>query len=334
MQQQPIQSPTPYQPAQTHGQWAIAQANKASDYIVLGVTFAILFLGSAAYFIISYVREVNGAHVVYDQFGNATSGAAEGVTIWGLLGTFIGGAIAFAVILLLGMFLVRMQRQTTLGNSLQVEYSDYAWLRDWANKVAVDLNMPRVEIFVTQDPVINAYAFGFARPYVIVLHSGSIRYLTHEELKVVVVHEMAHIKYKHTNANVYLVPFLSLPIINIVGRWIVGFWSRRAEWTADRLALMYLGDSELVKKSLIKVHVGPDVAKDMNDTARQWLEYTAERPMNHLAQTFSTHPFLVRRLSQIDKYKYIVEPPAAPTNATIETHAATPQTTHHTPHQH
>ena len=174
--------------------------------------------------------------------------------------------------------------------------------------------MPQVEIFITQNPVMNAYAFGFARPYSIVLHSGSIRYLTKDELKVIVVHEMAHIKYRHANANVYLMPFLSIPIISVLGSWISGFWHRRAELTADRLALMYLGDSELVKKSLIKVHVGPDAADSMNEVARQWMQYTAERPMNHFAQTFSDHPFLVRRLSQIDYWKGVVEPQVQPQN--------------------
>ena len=119
-----------------------------------------------------------------------------------------------------------------------------------------------------------------------VLHSGSIRYLTEDELKVIVVHEMAHIKYKHTDASVYLMPFLITPIINMAGNWIAGFWRRRTEFTADRLALAYIGDAALVKNALIKVHVGPDTAKDMNDVARQWLQYKAERPMNHFAQTF------------------------------------------------
>ena len=186
---------------------------------------------------------------------------------------------------------------------LYVEYSDYAWLRDWANITSADLGLPRVEIFVTQDPVMNAYAFGFARPYCIVLNSGSIRYLTEEELKVIVIHEMAHIKYGHTSALVYLQPFMSLPILGIVGSWIAGFWNRRAELTSDRLALMYTQNPDLVKNALIKIHVGPDVAKAMNQTARDWLQYTAERPMNRFAQTFSSHPFLVRRLSHIDKFQ-------------------------------
>lgn len=276
---------------------AIDRAFSVSDLVVLGATFLTFFLLSAAYFIIDFLTS--------EEF-TATQHSLIEVVI-GLLGTLFLGALLFGGILLLGMFMVRMQRQTVLGNALQIEYSDYAWLRDWANTVAADLQLPRVEIFVTQDPVINAYALGFIRPYIIVLNSGTIRYMTHDEIKTIVIHEMAHIKYGHTQAGVYLAPFLALPVVSVVGTWIAGFWQRRAELTADRLALMYMADTELVKAALIKVHVGPDVAKAMNDTARQWLQYNAQRPMNRLAQTFSTHPFLVRRLSHLDRWKSVAE---------------------------
>lgn len=292
---------------QTKGQLAVKRAFSASDLVVLALTFLVFFLVSAVYFVGSYFGG--------EEFTAQRNSPLE--VVGGLLGALFAALIAFGVTLLFGMFIVRMQRQTMLGNSLHVEYSDYAWLRDWANIVAADLEMPRVEIFITQDPVINAYAFGFIKPYTIVLQSGSIRYLTHEELKAVVVHEMGHIKYGHTQAAVYLQPFLLVPVINVVGSWIAGFWQRRTELTCDRLALMYMQDAELVKEALIKVHVGPDVAKAMNETARQWLQYTAQRPMNRFAQTFSSHPFLVRRLSHLDKWKAILEP-ASPAAAPAE----------------
>ena len=282
MQQQPYQY--------TKGRIAVERARMTSDNVVLGVIFSIFFLLTFGYFIYSYFAQV------VKRLGSVTFlGGAIGFVV-----AFILGCIFLASSLGAGMFLTRMMRQQMLGNSLEVQYSAYAWLRDWSNEVAADLEMPQVEIFITQNPVINAYAFGFARPYAIVLHSGSIRYLTEDELKVIVVHEMAHIKYKHTDASVYLMPFLIAPIINMAGNWIAGFWCRRTEFTADRLALAYIGDAALVKNALIKVHVGPDVAKDMNDVARQWLQYKAERPMNRFAQTFSDHPYLVRRLSQVD----------------------------------
>lgn len=288
---------------QTKGRIAVKRAYSSQDLVVLAATFILFFLLSAGYFIVSYFTSEPfiGARVTaFDIF-------------LGLIGVAIGAFFFFAIILAIGMFIIRMQRQMMLGNALQVEYSDFAWLRDWSNTVAADLEMPKVEIFVTQDPVINAYAFGFIRPYTIVLHSGSIRYLTKDELKVVVVHEMAHIKYGHTIASLYLLPFLNVPLLGGIFGWFAGFWQRRAELTADRLALMYMGESELVKASLIKVHVGPDVASSMNDVARQWQQYVAERPMNRLAQTFSSHPFLVRRISHIDHWKSVVEPSLEPT---------------------
>lgn len=271
----------------TKGQRAVALAAMPSDTSVLAGTFIGLLVLTSAYFLIEAAFNIE-----------ATSGYPMILRM--ALG-LVGGIILFAVILAVGMIVVRMQRQMMLGNAMQVEYSDYAWLRDWANIVAADLELPRVEIFVTQDPVINAYAFGFIDPYCIVLNSGSIRYLSRDELKTVVVHEMAHIKYRHTLASVYLQPFITIPVVSIVTGWIAGFWQRRCEYTADRLALTYMWDAELVKNALVKVHIGPDTADGMNEIARQWMQYTAERPMNRFAQTFSNHPFLVRRLSHVDR---------------------------------
>jgi Zn-dependent protease with chaperone function len=281
----------------TKGQRAVKRAFSSSDLVVLTMTFLTFFLATTGYFLVGFFL---------DETNNVTSSLVS--LVFGLIGLAIVAVMFFGTALIIGMIIIKMQRQMMLGNALQIEYSAYAWLRDWANDVSHDLEMPRVEIFVTQDPVINAYAFGFIRPYTIVLHSGSIRYLTHDELKAVVVHEMGHIKFGHTQASLYLLPFINLPVLGAIFTWIAGFWQRRTELTCDRLALMYMENSELVKEALIKVHVGPDVASSMNDVARQWLQYNAERPMNRFTQTFSTHPFLVRRLSHLDAWKSVVEP--------------------------
>lgn len=283
--------------ALTKGQRAVKRAFSSRDLVVLTMTFLTFFLATTGYFLVGFFL---------DETNNVTSSLVS--LVFGLIGLAIVAVMFFGTALIIGMIIIKMQRQMMLGNALQIEYSAYAWLRDWANDVSHDLEMPRVEIFVTQDPVINAYAFGFIRPYTIVLHSGSIRYLTHDELKAVVVHEMGHIKFGHTQASLYLLPFINLPVLGAIFTWIAGFWQRRTELTCDRLALMYMENSELVKEALIKVHVGPDVASSMNDVARQWLQYNAERPMNRFTQTFSTHPFLVRRLSHLDAWKSVVEP--------------------------
>lgn len=320
MNQQPYtNSPQPAAaPQYSKGQLAVARAAMSSDNTVLAVTFIGFFFMTSAYFIFTALAE----HFSVE----GTGVEAEQVPLWlRLIIALFSGAILFGVILLVGMFFIRMERQKMLGNAMQVEYSDYAWLRDWANVTAADLGLPRVEIFVTQNPVINAYAFGFMNPYCIVLHSGSIRYLTPDELKTVVIHEMGHIKYKHTIAMLYLQPFLALPFVSSVSGWLAGFWQRRTEYTADRLALTYTEDPELVKNALVKVHVGPDVAEGMNETARQWQRYTANRPMNRFAQTLSDHPYLVRRLDHIDEMTAKLLTPQASAALTQPTTPAQPQ---------
>lgn len=320
MNQQPYtNSPQPAAaPQYSKGQLAVARAAMSSDNTVLAVTFIGFFFMTSAYFIFTALAE----HFHAEE----TSVMTEQVPLWlRLIIALFSGAILFGVILLVGMFFIRMERQKMLGNAMQVEYSDYAWLRDWANITAADLGLPRVEIFVTQNPVINAYAFGFMNPYCIVLHSGSIRYLTPDELKAIVIHEMGHIKYKHTVAMLYLQPFLTLPFISVVFGWLAGFWQRRTEYTADRLALTYTEDPELVKNALVKVYVGPDVAEGMNETARQWQRYTANRPMNRFAQTLSDHPYLVRRLDHIDEMTAKLLTPQAPAAPTQPTTPVQPQ---------
>ncbi len=320
MNQQPYtNSPQPAAaPQYSKGQLAVARAAMSSDNTVLAVTFIGFFFMTSAYFIFTALAE----HFHAEE----TSVMTEQVPLWlRLIIALFSGAILFGVILLVGMFFIRMERQKMLGNAMQVEYSDYAWLRDWANITAADLGLPRVEIFVTQNPVINAYAFGFMNPYCIVLHSGSIRYLTPDELKAIVIHEMGHIKYKHTVAMLYLQPFLALPFVSSVSGWLAGFWQRRTEYTADRLALTYTEDPELVKNALVKVHIGPDVAEGMNETARQWQRYTANRPMNRFAQTLSDHPYLVRRLDHIDKMTAKLLTPQAPAVPTQPTTPVQPQ---------
>ena len=279
------------QPVTQHNQTehpAVARARNHGDY---GILAAILLIIGAILFMIVVFMFVFG-QFVSDYAAEEGAGAGVQVLTWGF---FLIGLMIFM------MVLIRMMRQEFLGNCLQIEFSDYAWLRDWANTVSADLRMPHVEIFVTQNPFINAFALGFMRPYNIVLNSGAIRYLTDDEIRVVVLHEMAHIKYGHTKVRVYTGAIAALPFFGPVFDWMLNFFYRRAEYTCDSLAYFYIGNPELIKQALIKVHVGPDVACSFNEIARQWQQHHTNNLFNLFTQTFSTHPFLVRRLSNIDQ---------------------------------
>ncbi|PID32589.1 hypothetical protein CR956_01660 [Candidatus Saccharibacteria bacterium] len=287
----------------SRAQQAIESARNSSDTVVLVLTYIFFVVSSGGYFLWSSMAALIESLGKNPQRLESAAEFGDGFVIFiGLIFAVVFYAIWFFITLGLGMIFIRIYRHQILGNSLLVRYSDYAWLRDWTNQLAAELNMPDVEVYITQNPYINAYAFGFAKPYCIVLNSGTIRYMTDDEIKVIVIHEMAHIKYKHTNMNVFLQPFKVLPIVRAFSAWLAGFWSRRAELTADRLAIFYLQNPDIIKKSLIKVHVGPDAAKYLNQTAEQWLDFNTRGAMNAFSQTFSDHPFLVRRLKHIDSF--------------------------------
>ena len=281
---------------------AVTKARRSSDLVVLGAALGAIIAAVMAIFFIGLALVTAGSELVYDEYTGETSTVAD------YLLTFGGYAVLLLAVLVLILVTIRIMRQQFLGNALQIEYSNYAWLRDWSNKVAEDLQMPRVELFVTQDPVINAFALGFKTPYNIVLNSGAIRYLTREELKTIVVHEMAHVKYHHTQWSAYLGVLTALPIIGSAAGWLIAFWGRRAELTADRLAFSNMQNNDLAKDALVKVHVGPDVAASFNEVARQWQVHTTDSAFNGFSQTFSSHPFLVRRLQHIDADSYLITP--------------------------
>jgi len=288
---------------------AVTKARNGGDIGVLIAGLSILFgLGFVAFCIGFFIAL--GADQQSDE---------------GLLGFIFenfGYLIIGLALLGVAMMMTRVVRHTMLGNALHIEYSGYAWLRDWANGISAEIGMPKVEIFVTQDPVMNAFAMGFYGPYTIVLNSGSIRYLTPDELKAIVLHEMAHVKYHHTKINVYLQFINAYPVVGAISKYVLDFWGRRAELTADRLALTYSKNPELVKNALIKVHVGPDVAKDFNQVARQWQAHNTRSLFNSFSQTLSSHPFLAKRLRHIDQSLHLIQ--VSPPNQPLpEPHAAT-----------
>src|SRR5215212_3391473 len=63
----------------------------------------------------------------------------------------------------------------------------------WATKI---LDVPEPELYVTVDPVPNAFTYGHTKPF-ITLTSGLVDMLSDEELFFVIGHEVGHIKAGH-----------------------------------------------------------------------------------------------------------------------------------------
>src|SRR5215207_8241925 len=121
----------------------------------------------------------------------------------------------------------------------------YAKLQIACSTLGVD--MP--ELFVQQNPIVNAFTGGVERP-VIVLHSALIERLNDEETLAVIAHEVGHIHAEHVlylTAARLMEALANLSVARLIpGSEIIKFivsagissallaWARRAELSCDR----------------------------------------------------------------------------------------------------
>ncbi|RMG94855.1 MAG: M48 family peptidase [Deltaproteobacteria bacterium] len=222
---------------------------------------------------------------------------------------------------------------------LEVGFERALYLENVADNVRVDERMfPRLnrylqwscrilgvdvpEMYVTMDPVPNAYTYGHTRPF-IVLSSGLLDLLDPEEQFFVVAHEVGHIKCEHM---LYTVLARNLAaLIDAVGQATLGIgallgtglalplydWYRKSELSADRAALLALQDPALPVRVFMKLAGGsrPLVEEMDEDAFRDQIRlYEDEAPTGldkvykFLLTAFRTHPFPILRAKHLDAW--------------------------------
>src|SRR5918912_1252878 len=184
------------------------------------------------------------------------------------------------------------------------------------------VDMP--ELFVQQNPVVNAFTGGVKRP-VIVLHSQLIERLNDEEVLAVVAHEVGHIHAEHvlyiTAARlleaIANVAIAAAPIASLVAQILSGTmraallaWARRAELSCDRAALLVTQDPDVIGRTMMKLCGGTYASKVDYE---QFLEQARDFQKNYDAKALDrfwadiinaglSHPFPVWRVSEILKW--------------------------------
>ncbi|HEX8472838.1 MAG TPA: M48 family metallopeptidase [Pyrinomonadaceae bacterium] len=180
------------------------------------------------------------------------------------------------------------------------------------------------ELFVQQNPMVNAFTGGVERP-VIVLHSALIERLTDEEVLAVIAHEVGHIHAEHV---LYLtaarllealanVALAASPIASIVAQILSGTmraallaWARRAELSCDRAALLVTQDADVIGRTMMKLCGGTFASKvdyeqflqQARDFQKNYDEKALDRFWADIIASGLTHPFPVWRVSEILKW--------------------------------
>jgi Zn-dependent protease with chaperone function len=189
----------------------------------------------------------------------------------------------------------------------------------WACKI---LDVAEPELYVTVDPVPNAWTFGHTKPF-ITLTSGLIDMMSDEELFFVIGHEVGHIKAGHVlygtmarniAALVELLGEATFGIGALLGRGLVLAlyeWYRCAELTSDRAALLCVQDLEPARTTFMKLAGGTTrlaAEMDMDEFLRQIREYeevdrsALDRAYKVLLTIPRTHPFAMQRAKELDRW--------------------------------
>jgi Zn-dependent protease with chaperone function len=226
----------------------------------------------------------------------------------------------FDVILknLAGLFNDRALRLMFLASAVRCSNEQFPDLYQAMLDGCYILDMPTVpELYVSQDPEVQAYALGQSRPF-IVLTSGIVELNDPEEIRFVIGHELGHVLSGHATyrtmlfylialANrLALMPFAWLGLRAVI--WGLEEWFRKSELSSDRAGLLATQDVEAARRALMKLAGGRHLAEfSSNEFHRQAREYDAvpdvrESLLKLLQLQGQTHPFAVVRFAELDRW--------------------------------
>jgi len=200
---------------------------------------------------------------------------------------------------------VWIRQSQLIGGAARVSEKQFPEIYGIAKEAANRLCMQQPDIFIRQDPTLNAFAIGFLGTKSVILNSATVEAMERRELQQIIGHEFSHIKCGHTNLTVLTSSSegVKIPIISQFLGFIFLFWSRKAEYTCDRGGLLANRDLKAAIAAMCKLAVGPKLFEqmDIDDFMNQQMTID-QNDVTKLSENLSTHPYLVKRVHAIKKF--------------------------------
>jgi Zn-dependent protease with chaperone function len=243
----------------------------------------------------------------------------------------------------------RRLRQIVMGNAVRLGDKQMPEVWDSYVRSCSVLDLPTIpDLYVTNDPVVNAMTIGSKTPIVIV-RSSLVGDYEANETETVLAHELGHVlseHYYYTTALVLLAQFMegALPKSLLLGLPVRAMymalleWSRAAELSADRAAALVMGDPLEPCRVLMRIAGGALPGMSFEEFLKQAADYDSEddlfsRHSRFWVELSLTHPIAVRRVKELiewvqsGEYDRIVDgsyprrgqerPPSAEFNAAV-----------------
>jgi Zn-dependent protease with chaperone function len=184
------------------------------------------------------------------------------------------------------------------------------------------LDLEEPELYVTLDPVPNAYTYGHTRPFV-VLTSGLVDMLDDEECFFVIAHELGHIKAAHVlytimarniSTLVTIIGQATLGLGSLLGQGLVTAlhdWYRKAELTSDRAGFLCVQELDPCIRVFMKMAGGASrlyTEMDHEEFLQQIRAYEdadellLNKAYKGLLTMYRTHPLPILRAQELDAW--------------------------------
>lgn len=250
-----------------------------------------------------------------------------------LFGGTTGLTIAFAIALVINGITYFFSDKLVLfmNGAKEAPKNDYPVLHKLVEEVAAKAGIPKPRVYIMESATPNAFATGRNPKNGVVACTTSImRLLTHDELRGVLAHEMAHIKNRdilvmtiaatiaavisYVGLMARFVPLgdrddngnsiLSILLLAILTPFIAMILqlaiSRSREYLADASGAHFIKDSDSLASALSKLERGV-AAHPMQDGSQATASLFIVNPftLRGLASLFSTHPPMDKRISKL-----------------------------------
>ncbi|BDU05360.1 M48 family metallopeptidase [Nocardia cyriacigeorgica] len=217
-----------------------------------------------------------------------------------------------------GLLRERQYRLMYLATAVRVGERQFRYLHQLRQDCVEILDAPTTpELFVVQSPEVNAFTIGMDKPF-IVLTTGLVDLLDHEEMRFTLGHELGHAMSGHAVYRTMLMHLLRMadglgwmPIGGWALRAIVAAlmeWSRKSELSGDRAGLLCGQDVEASVRVHMKLAGGARV-EEMNHGAflAQADDYERSGDLRDgvlklLNLELQSHPFSVLRAAELRRW--------------------------------
>ncbi|HEY2369744.1 MAG TPA: M48 family metallopeptidase [Polyangiaceae bacterium] len=193
-------------------------------------------------------------------------------------------------------------RNQLLGHAVRVSDRQFPRIQRIAQHCADTLHIATPQIYIVNEPHLNAATYGTTEEAFIMVHSALVDHYSDEELLTVIGHECGHIHNSHV---VYLTALHVLTrVAGAIVQWALQpatvallAWSRRAEITCDRAGMLCSKSADVSSRALTKLALGSrKLYEEFNLDAFLEQYEEGKEGIGKYMEAFVSHPYLPKRV--------------------------------------